>query len=169
MATPRTILFLCTGNACRSQLAEALFTRLASPRYHCVSAGVAPAGYVHRSTVQVLEEVGIDWTTASSKSLSSFASEPPTVTVSLCKHATSKYRKFALDRPLVRLHVLDPSLVNGSSEERITAFRWVRDQICLHLEDALQEGKFDHDTAPRALDRGLGLLRRCIPGARTPR
>ena len=57
---PARVLILCTGNSCRSQMAEGLWNAMAEGKWQCVSAGSSPAGYVHPQAIQVMQERGID-------------------------------------------------------------------------------------------------------------
>lgn len=159
MCEKRRILFLCTGNACRSQIAEGLLRLLAPDRYASLSAGVRPAGFVHPLTRQVLEEVGGDLSGHFSKSVDVFflpAAVPPDLVVTLCDYADREWRRLRRKTPRIHWRSPDPIFVQGNMEERLVAFRQVRDRICIQLEDALDQGFFD---ATIEAEQGQGKTR----------
>lgn len=85
----RKILFLCTGNACRSQMAEAMLQHLAGDRFEALSAGSHPAGYVHWLAIETLERLGIPIGEARSKSWDEFANTPLDVVITVCDYAAN--------------------------------------------------------------------------------
>ena len=145
---PTRVLFLCTANACRSQIAEGVFPMIGGDRFVVLSAGVEPAGFVHPLAVRVVEEVGGRIGESGSKGLVEFArtvepSRRPDVVVSLCEHATRRYRSFGVGAPLVKLHCPDPAAIHGNDDEKLAGFRWVRDELSVRLEDLLEQGRLD--------------------------
>ncbi|MBI4926482.1 MAG: arsenate reductase ArsC [Anaerolineae bacterium] len=122
------VLFLCTGNSCRSQLAEALVNHLLAGEWQAFSAGTRPAGYVHPLALQVLGEVGIHHQ-GISKSVDEFRGETFDRVITVCDSAAEDCPVW-LGRGL-RTHIgfPDPALAQGSPEERLAVFRQVRDDI----------------------------------------
>jgi arsenate reductase len=122
-AVPTRILVLCTGNSCRSILAEALFRELAGDRVVVESAGSVPAGAVNPRTERVLDEVGIahDW--ARSKSMTQFLDRPFDHVITVCDDAAEACPTFP--GPAVRTHwsIPDPARATGSDDEIMTVYR----------------------------------------------
>jgi two-component system phosphate regulon sensor histidine kinase PhoR len=123
----KTILFLCTGNSCRSQMAEA-FARQAGDDYRILSAGIAPKE-IHPLTVQVMREIGIDISQQRSKSLASVPLDSVDQVVTLCDEADEHCP--ALGSSVNRIHwpLPDPTLADGDEQQILTTFRRVRDEI----------------------------------------
>ncbi|MEM7233713.1 MAG: arsenate reductase ArsC [Planctomycetota bacterium] len=169
-SVPPHILFLCTGNACRSQMAEGLLKRLAGDRYRISSAGVMPAGFVHELAIEAVHRVGGDLGGQHSKHVSDLfvkEDEAPDLIVCLCKHARKKLRKLRLPPvPVLEWHLPDPINARGNKDERMTAFRWACDHICIRLEDAIDGDQFEKAIAegkqskslPGRIGRLLGSL-----------
>lgn len=125
----KKVLFLCTGNSARSQLAEAILRTIAGERYEVYSAGLEPKG-VHPLAIQVLHEQGIDTAALRSKNLNEYVGKMSFDTlITLCSDAEERCPFFPGSG--VRLHwpFDDPAAVKGTAEEKLTAFRQVRDQI----------------------------------------
>lgn len=83
----KNILFLCTGNSCRSQMAEVIMNALLAGRAHAVSAGARPAGYVHPLAIEVLKEAGYPTEGLRSKSWEEFQTQPMDMVVTVCDRA----------------------------------------------------------------------------------
>jgi len=140
------VLFLCTGNSARSQLAEALLRQLAGEQYQAYSAGTEPKP-INPFTIQVLEEIGVSTAGLSSKDLSEFLGRQHfTHVIIVCSHAAETcptvWPGVSGNVPQVR-HMFfdDPAAVTGSAEEKLAAFRQIRDQIKEQLV------KFVHEDA----------------------
>jgi arsenate reductase len=126
----RKVLFLCTGNSARSQMAEAFLRKLGGDKYEAFSAGMQPKG-LHPMTVQVMQEVGIDVSGQRSKSTREYMG------YMTFDDAVIVCRKAEDDCPLInadakRIHrwlFEDPVRAEGSDEEKLVRFREVRDQI----------------------------------------
>ena len=132
MTQRRRILFLCTGNSCRSQMAEGWLRHLAGDRCEALSAGSQPAGFVHPLAVQVMREAGIDISRQKSKSIAGFlppAGEPPDLVVSVCDRAARECPVFPGTVERMHLPFDDPAHAEGSDDERLPVFRRVRDEI----------------------------------------
>ena len=139
--TLRKVLILCTGNSCRSQIAEAVVNHGLAGRWQAFSAGTQPSGYVHPLAIRVLEEIGIRHQGAS-KSVDAFRGETFDAVITVCDDAAENCPVWL--GPGIRQHIgfPDPAQVEGSDEEKMTAFRKVRDgireQILSYLESFSQ-------------------------------
>jgi arsenate reductase (thioredoxin) len=122
-ARPVRILVLCTGNSCRSILAEALFRELGGDRIVVESAGSQPAGQVNPRTVRVLDELGIDHARARSKSMTEFLDRPFDHVITVCDNAAEACPVFP--GPAIRTHwsIPDPALATGTEEEQLSVYR----------------------------------------------
>ena len=86
-STVKRVLILCTGNSCRSQMAEGLWNDLGKGEWQAYSAGSNPAGYVHESAVQAMNERGLDISSNQSKNVSEFVDQPIDLVVTVCDNA----------------------------------------------------------------------------------
>jgi arsenate reductase (thioredoxin) len=136
-AAPMRVLFLCTHNSSRSQIAEGLLRARGGDRYAVFSAGTHPRG-VHPMAIQVMREIGIDISEAAgyrAKSLDEFKGQPPMdLVVTVCDDAAEECPFFPGARRQEHWGFPDPSVVTGSEEERLAAFRSVRDAIARRIE-----------------------------------
>lgn len=118
----RKILFLCTGNSCRSQLAEALLRHIADERFESLSAGSHPADYIHPLAIGALERMGVSYEDQRSKSWDDFAAVPIDVVITVCDRAAGLPCPTFGGAPLrVNWSLPDPVDFAGTDEER-TAF-----------------------------------------------
>jgi len=148
MASPRRILFLCTANCVRSQMAEGLLRHLAGDRFVSLSAGARPTGYVHELAIEVMGELGIDITRHRSKSIREFLPPdgvPPDMVISVCGAADRECPIFPGQVERRQWPFFDPVGVPGDTELRLRAFRLIRDEIRERLEAALAAGELDGD------------------------
>lgn len=122
------VLFLCTHNAARSQMAEGLLRALAGDRFEVASAGTV-ATAVRPEAVRVMAELGVDISRQESKSLERFRDQAFDWVITVCDDAAEACPTFP--GPARRLHwsLPDPTRVTGSEEERLAAFRAVRDRL----------------------------------------
>ncbi|MBI4524132.1 MAG: arsenate reductase ArsC [Deltaproteobacteria bacterium] len=131
------ILFVCTGNSCRSQMAEGLARAAGVTAY---SAGTEPAGYVHPLAVQVMGEIGINISGQKSKPLELNMAKDMDAVITVCGEAEEAC-------PVVphtnRLHwpISDPAKAVGTPEEVVGVFRAVRDDIARRVNELLKEKK----------------------------
>ncbi len=125
---PIRVLFVCTGNSARSQMAEAILGRLGGSAFEVHSAGTHP-GVVNPLTIRALAEIGIDWSNARSTSVSEYLDQPFDDVITVCDQAREACPVFPGGR--VRLHwgFEDPAAAPGTDEERLAVFRRVRDEI----------------------------------------
>jgi len=128
------VLFLCTGNSCRSQMAEGLLRHLAGDRFDAVSAGTEPSA-VNPLAIAVMREIGIDISGQRSKAVKEFLGRHFTYVVTVCAGANERCPIFP--GAVKRLHwpLDDPAGGAGSVAERLLVFRRVRDEIAARLRE----------------------------------
>ena len=119
---PIRVLFVCTGNSARSQIAEAVLGHLGGSDFEVYSAGTEPKG-VNPYTVQVLDDAGIDWTSARSKSVDEFAGQSFDYVITVCDRARQTCPVFPGSHNSLHWGLEDPAEVDGSDAERRGAFR----------------------------------------------
>jgi len=124
----RKVLFLCTGNSCRSQIAEAIVNARQSDDWRAFSAGTEPAGYVHPKAIQVLEEIGI-LHSGRSKSTDQFRDINFDLVVTVCDDAAENCPLWLGVGKRAHLGFPDPAKVEGTDDEILAAFRSTRDAI----------------------------------------
>jgi len=124
------VLFLCTGNACRSQMAEAMLRHLAGGRFEALSAGSNPAGFVHPLALEALERLGIGAEGLRSKSWHEFADREVDVVITLCDNAASTPCPIWPGSPIqVHWPLPDPSFHAGTPQERLEFAVSVAEQL----------------------------------------
>jgi arsenate reductase (thioredoxin) len=134
------VLFLCTHNSARSQMAEGLLRHLAGDRFEAMSAGTE-ATHVRPLAVRAMEEVGIDISGQESKSLDRYLKEPFDHVITVCDEANEACPFFPGVQSRLHWSFEDPSKAEGSEVERLEVFRSVRDQIRERIEaDLLARG-----------------------------
>lgn len=124
----RKVLFLCTGNSCRSQMAEGWLRHLAGDRFHVSSAGTQPAG-LNTGAVEAMKESGVDISGHRSKHVNEFAGVRFDYVVTVCDRARETCPIFPGGRTVLHWSFDDPASVQGSDDERRKVFRRVRDEI----------------------------------------
>jgi arsenate reductase len=126
---PNKILILCTGNSCRSQMAEA-FLKSFDPTLEVSSGGTNPSSRVHPKAIQVMNEVGISLDGAFPKNVDRFINEPFDYVITVCDNAKETCPVF-VGHVKHRLHIGfdDPAEAQGTDEEVLAVFRRVRDEI----------------------------------------
>ena len=128
MAKP-LVLILCTGNSCRSHLAEAILRQAAGDIIEVASAGSKPAGYVHPIAIEVLKEIGLDASAHRSKHLSEFLNQPVHTVVTVCGNADQVCPMFPGQVQRFHWGFDDPAHATGTPDEVRAVFRRVRDEI----------------------------------------
>jgi arsenate reductase len=123
------ILVLCTGNSCRSHLAEGILRAAVGDCFRVASAGSKPAGYVHPLAVAVMAEIGIDIGTHRSKHLHEFVAEEVETVITVCGHADQACPIFPGQVSRHHWGFDDPAHATGTEEEKLAMFRRVRDEI----------------------------------------
>jgi arsenate reductase len=133
---PLKVLVLCTGNSCRSVMAEALLNQMGRGRYQAVSAGSFPAGYVHPKSIETLERHGIDPGSPRSKSWDEFAGQVFDLVITVCDQAAGETCPFFPGQPQ-KLHwsTPDPAKATGTDAEIEAAF----DQAFFMLKDRIEK------------------------------
>jgi arsenate reductase (thioredoxin) len=134
------VLFLCTGNSARSQMAEALLRHAGGGAYQVFSAGTNPS-QVRPEAIAALREMGIDISDQRSKSVDEFLGQPLDYLITVCDHARETCPVFS--GPVhKRLHwpFEDPAAVQGTESERLAAFRRIRDEIRSRVAEFVKEG-----------------------------
>ncbi len=125
----RRVLFLCTGNSARSQMAEGLVNRFLGDRWEAFSAGTHPTGYVHPLAVQAMAELGIDISRQRSKSAEEFRGQHFDVVITLCDSAAQECPVWLGPGRAVHIGFPDPAQADGTMVDRMDVFRQVRDSI----------------------------------------
>ncbi len=125
----KRVLVLCTGNSCRSQMAEALWQQIGAGHWESRSAGSRPSGYVHPLAIRAMSELGMDISACRSKSLDEFRDEPFDVVVTVCDNAHEACPVFPGNGAVLHWPFYDPADAEGSEEEQLAVFRRVRDEI----------------------------------------
>ncbi|MEN6384420.1 MAG: arsenate reductase ArsC [Phycisphaerales bacterium] len=136
------VLYLCTGNACRSQMAEGWTRTLKSDSIVAFSAGILPAGLVSSRAVKVMAEVGVNISEQYSKHISELSGINFDYVITLCDNAQQNCPIFVGNGKVIHKPFVDPTVVIGSDEEIMTAFRKTRDEIkefILTLPEKLEE------------------------------
>lgn len=128
MTTP-LILVLCTGNSCRSHLAEGILRDALGPGYRIASAGSKPAGYVHPLAITAMAELGLDISGHHSKHLDEFLSEQVETVITVCGNADQACPMFPGQMNRHHFPFDDPAHATGTEEEQLAVFRRVRDEI----------------------------------------
>ena len=123
------VLILCTGNSCRSHMAEGLLRAAAGDLIEVHSAGSKPAGYVHPKAIQVLKEIGIDLSAHTSKHMNEFLERNITTVITVCGNADQVCPIYPGQANRYHWGFEDPAHARGTDEEVLAAFRRVRDQI----------------------------------------
>ena len=127
--TQPTILILCTGNSCRSHLAEGILRAAVGDRFRIESAGSKPAGFVHPKAIEVMREIGVDLSGHRSKHLREFLNQPVDTVITVCGNADAVCPMFPGQVERHHWGFDDPAHATGTEEEILAAFRRVRDEI----------------------------------------
>ena len=134
----KRVLFICTRNSARSQMAEGLINHDLAGRVQAFSAGIEPSS-VHPLAIAVMKEVGIDISGHRSKSIDEFADEKFDFVITLCDHAAESCPIFFGGVQRIHMGFPNPAAVSGNPEEKMAAFRKVRDQIREEVVDFLSK------------------------------
>lgn len=127
--TQHIVLFLCTGNSCRSQMAEGLVNHYLGESWQAVSAGTEPSGYVHPLAVDAMAELGIDISAGRSKNADEFRGWPLDLVITVCDDAAENCPLWLGQGRVVHHAFYDPAKAEGSHDQRMAVFRQVRDEI----------------------------------------
>jgi arsenate reductase len=128
----RKVLFLCTGNSCRSQMAEAIVNARLGESWEAVSAGTQPAGYVHPKALAALAEIGIRHE-GRSKPADEFRGVDFDLVVTVCDSAAEECPVWLGKGKKLHYSFSDPAKAEGTDEQVMAAFREVRDKIAIEI------------------------------------
>lgn len=138
MSTRGQVLFLCTENSVRSQMAEAIVNDRLGAEWQAVSAGTRPTGIVHPMAIRALAEIGIAHD-GRSKLAEEFRAVPFDLVVTVCDTAAEECPLWLGGGQRMHIGFPDPAKAVGSDEERMAAFRAVRDQILREVPELLRQ------------------------------
>ena len=133
----KRVLILCTGNSCRSQMAEAIWEQAGNGQWASESAGSKPSGYVHPLAIRACKEIGFDLSAYESKSLEQFRDQPCDLVVTVCDNAKESCPVFPGAVETLHWPFDDPADATGTEEEQIVVFRRVRDEITAKIKSFL--------------------------------
>jgi arsenate reductase len=125
----KRVLFLCTGNSCRSHMAEGLLRSLADEKFEVFSAGSKPTGKVHPLAIEAMRDIGVDISKHTSKSLDVFAGEKYDYVITVCDNAHEACPNFPGATKQLHWSFDDPAHASGTDEQKMRVFRRVRDEI----------------------------------------
>ena len=131
------VLVLCTGNSCRSQMAEALWESLSQGSWQSESAGSRPAGYVHPLAIRAMQELGVDLSAHTSKSVDEFQGQDFDLVVTVCDQARESCPAFPGAQQTLHWPFDDPAGATGTDDDKMRVFRRVRDEIRQRIETYL--------------------------------
>lgn len=136
---PTRVLFLCTGNSARSQMAEALLREKAGDRYEAHSAGLEPTA-VHPMAVAAMAEIGVDIGGQRSKSLTEYlGNQHFGYLITVCDHAAANCPMFPGVATRLHWSLVDPAAAEGGDDERMAVFRRVRDQLAELIDEFIAD------------------------------
>ena|SRR3712207_2241508 len=134
------VLFLCTHNSARSQMAEGMLRNLAEGRFEVMSAGTQ-ATHLRRQAIKVMNEIGIDISGQESKSLARYLGQPFDYVITVCDEANEACPVFAGAQNRLHWSLEDRSRAGGSEEERLAVYRGVREEIRERIEQQFANEK----------------------------
>ena len=134
------VLFLCTHNSARSQMAEGLLRHLAGDRFEAFSAG-SEATHVRPLAIRAMAELGVDVSRQESKTLERYLPEPFDYVITVCDQANAGCPIFPGGKRRLHWSLPDPSQARGTEDERLAVYRQVRDDLRQRIEQELVAGK----------------------------
>ena len=137
MSKPK-VLILCTGNSCRSHMAEGILRNAASELIDVASAGSNPSGYVHPNAITALDEIGIDISSHTSDPISLFRNKSMDIVVTVCDNANKACPFFSGRAERIHWSVKDPIEDWDSSTEDLVNFRKTRDELTERIKNLLK-------------------------------
>ncbi len=141
-ASTPLVLVLCTGNSCRSHMAEGILRAASKDVFRVASAGSKPAGYVHPMAIQVLKEIGIDISHHTSKHMNDFLPQGVETVITVCGNADQACPMYPGQLNRYHWPFVDPAHATGTDEEKLVVFRTVRDEI-RRVFEAYAHGRVD--------------------------
>jgi len=145
MAGRTRVLFLCTGNSCRSQMGEGFLRELGGERFEAYSAGTEIAERVHPLAVKAMAEVGIDISAQKPKDLAVYDGQEFDLVITVCDNVRRSCPMFLGARENVHWSLEDPAQAQGIEEERMVVCRAIRDEIRRRVEHLLATGEALND------------------------
>jgi arsenate reductase (thioredoxin) len=140
MTEKARVLFVCTHNSARSQMAEGLLRNLAGDRFEAHSAGTE-ATHVRPLAIRAMEEIGVDISGQESKTLDRYLGEPFDYVITVCDDANEACPFFPGAQSRLHWSLPDPSAAEGTEEERLAVFRSVRDALRDRVQEELLDGR----------------------------
>jgi len=134
----RKILVLCTGNSCRSQMAEGYLKHLAGDRFEVTSAGLEPS-MVNPKAIKVMQEDGEDISSYTSKDVNQFVGQKFDYIITVCDNAREHCPYFPGQAERIHWSFEDPAAAKGTDDEIMAVFRMVRDLIKARIKEFLNE------------------------------
>jgi arsenate reductase len=131
------VLILCTGNCVRSQMAEGLLRHLGGNAFEVHSAGSKPNGYVSPLAIEAMGEIGLDISAHRSKSVTEFEGQCFDTVITVCDSAAEHCPFFPGAPRRIHWSTWDPGAATGSHQEKLAAFRRVRDELASRLRTFL--------------------------------
>ena len=138
MPKKEKIIFICTGNACRSQIAEGIMRQLAGDNFDVFSAGSHPS-LVHPMSIKVMKEIGIDITSHTSDPISNFLSKNINIVVTVCDNADKVCPVFPGKVERIHWSIKDPFKGWGSNPDDLVNFRFTRDDLVVRIKNYLMK------------------------------
>ena len=130
------VLFLCTGNSARSQMAEGYLRHVAHERFEAMSAGIEPNG-LNPLAVEAMAEIGIDISRQSSKDVVTLLGQHIPYVITVCDNARERCPIFPRTYKFLHWSFEDPAAATGTREEKLAVFRRVRDEIARQIDEEL--------------------------------
>ena len=140
------VLFLCTGNSARSQMAEGYLRHVAADQFEPISAGIEPKG-LNPLAIEAMREIGIDISKQHSKDVVSFLGQHVPYVVTVCDNAKERCPIFPGTWEFLHWSFEDPAAATGTHEERLVVFRRVRDEMIRHINERFVEGDISRKRA----------------------
>lgn len=125
----RSILIVCTGNSCRSQMAEAIWNRVGGNDWIAKSAGSAPSGYVHPLALEAMAEIGLSTDGLTSKSIEPFQDQTIDLVITVCDNARDACPVLPGAKKTLHWPFDDPADAIGTDDQKMESFRRIRDEI----------------------------------------
>lgn len=135
MSKPK-VLFLCTGNSARSQMAEGYLRHIAGDKFEALSAGIEPKG-LNPLAVEAMQEIGIDISQQTSKDVKEFLGQGIPYVITVCDNAKQRCPIFPRTYKFLNWSFDDPAEATGSHDEKLSVFRRVRDEITQRIKQEL--------------------------------
>jgi arsenate reductase (thioredoxin) len=134
--TKPKVLFLCTGNSARSQMAEGYLRHVAGDKFEALSAGIAPKS-LNPLAVEAMREIGIDISQHKTKDVSTFLGQAIPYVITVCDNARERCPIFPRTYKFLHWSFEDPAAAQGTMEQKLAVFRSVRDQIAHRIDEEL--------------------------------